>query len=436
MKKILIATIVPFWEQKTGAQQRIFSIVKSLRSDGHRVCIFFPAAAASDDADRIVDGLGIDVRFHRSDQRADLTKKSFFKSLAWHTKAIWHVLTIGISTRLGRWRLEATSHSKSRAIGGKFHSGQRLKDFRWSWAVDAFNQLVDQFCPNVILCEYITTAYLVQGLSHTVRSQTHCMIDTHDLLHRRKAQFQSHGRDHWIDVSASEESKVLQAFDTIIAIESGEAKTMRTMAPNSRVVVVGHRVDADSIGNRGKNRLSGELTTRSQNLIRVGYLGSVNASNVDAVTAFLDSVASELTDQPGLAFVIAGSICDAIQTERLGVDVRLLGQVDNVIDFYDQVDVVVNPVGYGTGLKIKSIEAIAFKKPLLCTPQGWAGEIIGGVVVVPNVHAITKVLKQWAEGQVGFEDLRHRAAAESEKFRDAHEPLLELLRRLPTSGAL
>ena len=54
-------------------------------------------------------------------------------------------------------------------------------------------------------------------------------------------------------------------------------------------------------------------------------------------------------------------------------DIRLLGHVENLAEFYNSVDVVINPVEFGTGLKIKSVEGLAFGKPLITTPEGVVG---------------------------------------------------------------
>src|SRR5690606_8198091 len=40
---------------------------------------------------------------------------------------------------------------------------------------------------------------------------------------------------------------------------------------------------------------------------------------------------------------------------------------------YDMADVVVNPRQFGTGLSIKSIEALSYGKPLVASPAGSSG---------------------------------------------------------------
>ena len=54
-------------------------------------------------------------------------------------------------------------------------------------------------------------------------------------------------------------------------------------------------------------------------------------------------------------------------------NVRLLGRVDHVEDFYDVIDVVINPVQFGTGLKIKNAESLRYGKLLITTLNGFNG---------------------------------------------------------------
>jgi glycosyltransferase involved in cell wall biosynthesis len=53
--------------------------------------------------------------------------------------------------------------------------------------------------------------------------------------------------------------------------------------------------------------------------------------------------------------------------------VELVGEMPDLADFYGRIDLAANPVQFGTGLKIKNVEAMAYGIPLITTPQGAAG---------------------------------------------------------------
>jgi glycosyltransferase involved in cell wall biosynthesis len=69
---------------------------------------------------------------------------------------------------------------------------------------------------------------------------------------------------------------------------------------------------------------------------------------------------------------MAGKICHALSV-ALPSGVELLGWLEDVDEFYRQLRVVVNPVLRGTGLKIKSVEALSHGRPLISTPIGLEG---------------------------------------------------------------
>jgi hypothetical protein len=134
----------------------------------------------------------------------------------------------------------------------------------------------------------------------------------------------------------------------------------------------------------------------------VGYIGSKNFSNWQAIREFLTTAwPVVLSRNPELCeLVIAGAICDWFDTDGEGQilfsrsddpaadpnvpaanptqqttipQVRLLGRIDHVEDFYDAIDVVINPVQFGTGLKIKNAESLRFGKLLITTLNGFNG---------------------------------------------------------------
>ena len=73
---------------------------------------------------------------------------------------------------------------------------------------------------------------------------------------------------------------------------------------------------------------------------------------------------------PNMKLVLAGDICQIVGPQKNCIRI---GFVDNIRHAYDAADIVVNPVPYGTGLKIKNIEAIGYCKPLVTTPAGAEG---------------------------------------------------------------
>ena len=311
-----------------------------------------------------------------------------------------------------RWYADATlnqarkwlSQTSPQARPEEGPQSLKLEDYRWPWAQTRFAEVVESFQPTTIIFEYIPMAYLLDALSAEQRSTIRCIVDTHDVLHRRAEQFFAHGFPHWLDITKQEEAEVLNKFDGIIAIQSAEAEMFRSMV-DERVAVftAGHAVDWDG------SELSQTEETTVPEKVTVGYIGSKNFSNWQAIREFLNcawpTVLHKNADACELA--IAGGICDWFDSDEDGrvllsnndgnasevampntgepesetaVDqrvqienARLLGHVQSVEDFYDATDLVINPVQFGTGLKIKNAESLRYGKLLITTTNGFVG---------------------------------------------------------------
>jgi glycosyltransferase involved in cell wall biosynthesis len=69
--------------------------------------------------------------------------------------------------------------------------------------------------------------------------------------------------------------------------------------------------------------------------------------------------------------------------------------VTDIASAYREADIAINPVTFGGGLKIKTVEALAFAKPLVTTPVGACGLEDGAnraFVVCTAPHEISKAL--------------------------------------------
>ena len=189
------------------------------------------------------------------------------------------------------------------------------------------------------------------------------IIDTHDLFGDRHLVARAAGIDpSWFFTSAAEEGRGLDRADLVLAIQDEEAEVLRTRS-RTEVATLGHVpslqfLDAAPVGG-----------------VRApfGYFGSANPWNVASVRAF-DAV---LGSQPDLPWLLAGRI---LRTRDLMLTSAPLRMPDVAApgDFYAAVDCVMNPMLGGTGLKIKTVEALAHGRPILGTRDAFAG--------LPAVH--------------------------------------------------
>ena len=186
-------------------------------------------------------------------------------------------------------------------------------------------------------------------------------------------------RPSWFSTTPEEEARGLDRADVVLAIQPSEASQLaaRTRAPvrlleyacKPREPV--HRPPADTP--------------------IVGYFGSANPWNVASLAAF-DTLVAGRRDLDRVRFLRLGGISDAAGPWHR---FQAAGRVSDVADVYDAVDAIVNPMVGGTGLKIKSVEALAHGRALFSTRDGGVGlEAFGPDLVLPGLSALADRLAQ------------------------------------------
>lgn len=96
------------------------------------------------------------------------------------------------------------------------------------------------------------------------------------------------------------------------------------------------------------------------------YFGGPNTHNLESLNWFIEEVYRPLLkDGINIELLIGGSICKKITNLDGKDNISLLGRFDDLFDFYSKGDLAVNPTFGGSGLKIKSFEAMAYGKVLI-----------------------------------------------------------------------
>lgn len=357
-KNICMATDIPFWMGSTGAEQRMLALAEFLSRPPLNLIVFYLGQVTAADLERI-ERLPCEIVFFESER----PPQAFLQRLRWYADATRH--------QLEKWLRK----SGSTRTDSPPPQPLKLADYRWPWAIEQFRSLVAREKPVAILCQYVTMGYLVEALGPIERKQITCILDTHDILHDRGLQFNSAGYLHWLDISQQEEVDVWNKFDAVIAIQPQEAELIRAQVTKPRVLVVGHALKQPRQFPPAQPRPEGSPLT-------LGYIGSANYSNWHAVNRFLIEVWPDLMQLPDVSvqLLIAGKICEWFQLVDEGrqdgllmTHVKLLGTVSRLEDFYSQIDLAINPVQFGTGLKIKNVEALAYGRPLVTTASGATG---------------------------------------------------------------
>ena len=69
-------------------------------------------------------------------------------------------------------------------------------------------------------------------------------------------------------------------------------------------------------------------------------------------------------------------------------NVDVVGTVDDLSHYYYEADVVVLPILYGNGMKVKTAEAMMYGKPILATQEALEGYDIFGIEGIRECNSI------------------------------------------------
>ena len=341
---------MPFWRASTGAEQRIRALVNCLIKQELQLLLFIIATSEADEI------------------RQEVERCSELRSPN---------LTVEVRT---------SDHPPTEQITKKT---RRLNDFHQPWAAHKFAFSVDQFQPDSIIIEFARLAYLIDSINQPIKP-VQTIIDTHDMLHKRYQDFKSRGESHWIAIDAAEEAEVLNRFDIVIAIQPLEAEQMASMAPSAKVILCKHACFPN-----GTHPNVVDFQSRNTNQkIRFGILASNNPANRNSIGNFIENIWLRYFATAGhIQLTIAGSVCAGLTLDQpVAHNIVWAPELNSADRFYRHIDIVVNPIEFGAGLKIKNVEAIAYGKPLITTSHG-----ADGFIDVPHASVlVADGPQQWA----------------------------------------
>lgn len=208
---------------------------------------------------------------------------------------------------------------------------------------------------DVVFCEYV---FLSEALT-LFDSNTLKILNCHDRMSDRRELLQRNDLPPDFFYTMSDQEKIaLDRADLILAIQSEEKVFFETLTRKC-VIELGHPIEINLLPPR---EIGNEV-------LRVGYLGSGNSLNRKSLQVFLEAYRQHPALVDKVQIVLAGSICNAIEDP----DIELMGFVANEAEFFGNIDLVINPMIDGTGLKIKTLDALRHGCAILATRAASVG---------------------------------------------------------------
>jgi polysaccharide biosynthesis protein PslH len=185
------------------------------------------------------------------------------------------------------------------------------------------------------------------------------VLDTHDVFGERRAKYTAAGmKPQWFSTTLADEDAALRRADAALAIQKEEAAELAARGHRNILYLPYVEPCVRPFEVRGGDRP-----------LIFGYLGSGNDWNILSMADFLSRLQLRGTPFPH-PIVVAGGVCRHVR-DMAGV--IKLGFVQELHTFYDAIDIALNPMVGGTGLKIKTVEPLSYGRPVLTTLSGAQG---------------------------------------------------------------
>lgn len=290
---------------------------------------------------QILQHLGCDVHFLFVDMSLRKTDESKMKEY-WTNH--YHVYHLNPLRKAGRVIIDR--------IRTVFCRGHWRCDDHYPSGLECFTKRLDaKLHFDAVIIQYIRLSKLLVHSSIPRKA-----IYTHDVFSYKDLRT---GAPFYEACNAHEEAKALQRCPNIFAIQEEEASYFSYLAPKSKV----YTVYSPFVYHH-------QPYSGNKNIL---FLASRMSFNVNGILWFLDYVWPKvLCQDPQVCLLIGGTVCESIPEEKY-TNIQLLGRVDSLDDFYRLGDVVINPVYQGTGLKIKTFEALSYGKATIVHPHSMQG---------------------------------------------------------------
>lgn len=285
--------------------------------------------------------MGYDVHFLFAEM--SLRPKSYDEM-----KAYWqdnlHVYNMSSLAKVHRLIMDKV---RTRLCGGYWKC-----DDHYPWGLASYvNRLNEKEHFDAVIIQYMRLSRMLPHIDIP-----HKAIFTHDVFSYKDLRT---GGSFYETCNAAEEAKALQRCPNILAIQEEEAVYFRYLSPRSRVLTVYNPYEF----------VEQEITA-NKNLL---YVASRMDFNIKGIQWFIDNVWQRLQEAiPEIQLHVAGTVCEKVRTAG-ETGITLHGRVNSLAQFYGLGNIVINPVFQGTGLKIKTFEALSYGKVTIVHPHSMTG---------------------------------------------------------------
>ncbi|WP_207512771.1 glycosyltransferase [Longitalea luteola] len=208
---------------------------------------------------------------------------------------------------------------------------------------------------DAIIVEYIHNTYL---LNYIDLDNAITILDAHDLISERTKAFKKYNYQSLFEMSEEFEFQVFDIYDHVIVLCGADQEKINSFFDYPKALLCSHSTSVSYHDTR-------------PTVSNLAFIASEYDPNIDAIHFFIENCWPAVQEKYNVTLSVYGNVCRKIRAAGKGI--ILNGFVADLQEIYKNVDIVINPVRFGAGLKIKNIEALANGKPLVTSAHGARG---------------------------------------------------------------
>ena len=163
------------------------------------------------------------------------------------------------------------------------------------------------------------------------------------------------------------ENKFLHSFQDVLVCSDLDKKTLEAKNPTAQIHVIPNSVPLEKMTEHHRNK----------DVCNILFVGTMSyGPNEDGIIWFCHEILPIIrknTDKDLELFAVGFNPPESVRALGRLAGVTVTGGVDSVTPYYQNSDIVIAPIRYGGGTRIKILEAMSFQKAVISTTIGAEG---------------------------------------------------------------
>jgi glycosyltransferase involved in cell wall biosynthesis len=214
----------------------------------------------------------------------------------------------------------------------------------------------------------------------------------------------------------ADELSLMSKADIVTHVSNDDLEFFAKHLPDKQ-----HALVLPTLSPTTERKLVARRTITGERPIDFVWVGNNNPGNVKSVKWFLQYVMPHIKRE-GLLIYFVGTIREYFKFNEADIFKQFehifVGEVPDVVPYYDAAKVVIVPVTFGTGASIKFVEAMCMGKPVVATSLAYRGMLSDMIEHMPISGHDTPVgfAQAMMDALINTEDLGARCAAFYDRF--------------------